>query len=73
VKAIIGVGYGVHSHRLSRDGGLTWGDRAYAAASGGDDEDLLRAVVYGKGRWIATGWKLMSSDDGITVDDRGKC
>jgi hypothetical protein len=70
VKAILGVGYG-GIRILSRDGGNTWGDRVYAAPSGGDDEDLLRAVAYGKGRWIATGWKLMSSDDGVHWTDHG--
>jgi hypothetical protein len=71
VKAIIGVGYG-GIRIVSRDGGLTWGDRVSAAPSGGDDDDLLRAVVYGKGRWIATGWKLMTSDDGLEWEDHGK-
>jgi hypothetical protein len=70
VKAILGVGYG-GIRILSRDGGNTWTERAYAAPSGGDDEDLLRAVTYGKGRWIATGWKLMSSDDGVHWTDHG--
>jgi hypothetical protein len=66
----MGVGYG-GIRILSRDGGNTWGDRVYAAPGGGDDEDLLRAVAYGKGRWIATGWKLMTSDDGVSWMDRG--
>jgi hypothetical protein len=70
VKAIIGVGYG-GIRIVSRDGGRTWGDRVYAAPDGGDDQDLLRAVAYGKGRWIATGWKLMSSDDGLHWTDHG--
>jgi len=70
VKAIVGVGYG-GIRILSRDGGNTWGERAYEASSGGDDEDLLRAVTYGKGRWIATGWKLVSSDDGVHWTDHG--
>jgi hypothetical protein len=71
VKGVIGVGYG-GIRIVSRDGGLSWGDRVFAAPGGGDDEDLLRAVVYGKGRWIATGWKLMSSDDGLNWDDHGR-
>jgi len=71
VKAIIGVGYG-GIRIVSRDDGNTWGDRVYAASNGGDDEDLLRAVVYGKGRWLASGWKLMTSDDGLHWDDHGK-
>lgn len=70
VKAIMGVGYG-GIRILSRDGGNTWTDRAFAAPDGGDDEDLLRAIAYGKGRWIATGWKLVTSDDGVHWTDRG--
>jgi hypothetical protein len=70
VKGIIGVGYG-GLRIVSRDDGLTWSDRSYAAPDGGDDVDLLRAVAYGKGRWIATGWKLMISDDGVNWDDLG--
>ena len=35
------------------------------------DQNLLRAVVYGKGRWIATGWKLFTSDDGVEWTDHG--
>ena len=70
VPAIVGVGYG-GIRIVSRDGGKTWGDRAYAKTNGGDDEDLLRAVVYGKGLWIATGWKLLTSSDGISWIDHG--
>jgi len=71
VKAIMGVGYG-GIRILSRDDGNTWTDRVFAAPDGGDDDDLLRAVVYGKGRWLATGWKLMTSDDGMHWTDHGK-
>lgn len=71
VKAIIGVGYG-GIRIVSRDGGLSWGSRAYDNPDGGDDEDLLRAVAYGKGRWIASGWRLVSSDDGIHWTDHGQ-
>ena len=70
VPALIGVGYG-GIRIVSRDGGKTWGDRAYATTSGGDDEELLRAVAYGKGLWIATGWKLVTSTDGVHWTDRG--
>jgi hypothetical protein len=70
VPAILGVGYG-GIRIVSRDGGKTWGDRAYTKANGGDDQDLLRAVVYGKGLWIATGWKLLTSSDGSTWIDHG--
>lgn len=70
VPALIGVGYG-GIRVVSRDGGKTWGDRKSFAADGGDDENLLRAVVYGKGMWIATGWKLVTSSDGREWTDHG--
>jgi hypothetical protein len=70
VPALVGVGYG-GIRIVSRDGGKTWGSRASFSTNGGDDEDLLRAVVYGKGRWLATGWKLVTSDDGKTWTDHG--
>jgi hypothetical protein len=71
MKGIIGVGYG-GIRILSRDGGLTWGERKSIAASGGDDENLIRAITYGKGRWVAMGWNLWTSDDGLEWDDRGR-
>jgi hypothetical protein len=70
VPALIGVGYG-GIRIVSRDQGATWGSRAYAETDGGDDVELLRAIVYGKGMWIATGWKLVTSEDGIHWTDRG--
>ena len=72
VPAILGVGYG-GIRIVSRDGGKTWGDRAYATTNGGDDQVLLRAVVYGKGLWVATGWKLWSPrTTGIHWVDHGR-
>jgi len=71
VKGIIGVGYG-GIRILSRDGGETWGDRVSLAPSGGDDDNLIRAVAYGKGRWIATGWNLWTSDNGLDWASHGK-
>jgi hypothetical protein len=71
VKGIIGVGYG-GIRILSRDGGQTWGDRKSFAARGDDDENLIRAITYGKGRWVAMGWSLWTSDDGLEWDDRGR-
>jgi hypothetical protein len=71
VKGIIGVGYG-GLRILSRDGGRTWGDRKSIAANGGDDENLIRAITYGEGRWVAMGWNLWTSDDGLEWDDRGR-
>jgi hypothetical protein len=71
VPALIGVGYG-GIRIVSRDGGKTWGDRAYETTNGGDDDVLLRAVAYGKGIWVATGWKLWTSTDGVKWTDHGK-
>ena len=70
VPALIGVGYG-GIRIVSRDGGKTWGDRAYETREGGDDDVLLRAVAYGKGIWVATGWKLWTSTNGTTWTDHG--
>jgi hypothetical protein len=70
VPAIVAVGYG-GIRVVSRDGGATWGDRAYFTRDGGDDEQLLRAVTYGKGMWIAGGWKLVTSNDGVHWTDQG--
>jgi hypothetical protein len=66
----VGVGYG-GIRIVSRDSGATWTDRAYAEKNGGDDQELLRAVAYGKGLWIATGWKLVTSTDGVHWVDHG--
>jgi hypothetical protein len=65
------VGYG-GVRIVSRDGGKTWGDRVVIPGSMGDDQGLLRAVTYGKGLWIATGWKLLTSTDGTHWTDHGK-
>lgn len=70
VPGIITVGYG-GIRIVSRDQGLTWGDRASEVANGGDDEVLLRAVTYGKGLWIATGWKYWTSPNGVDWTDHG--
>jgi hypothetical protein len=64
VEGIIAVGYG-GLRVVSRDAGETWGDAVAFGEANADDENLLRAVTYGKGRWIATGWRLLYSDDGI--------
>ncbi|MEO5726350.1 MAG: hypothetical protein ABI134_00845, partial [Byssovorax sp.] len=70
VPGIITVGYG-GIRIVSRDQGLTWGDRASEVTNGGDDEVLLRAVTYGKGLWIATGWKYWTSPNGVDWTDHG--
>ena len=56
---------------VSRDAGLTWGDRAFVIPDGVDDEHLLRAAVYGDGLWIATGWAYWTSPDGVAWTDHG--
>jgi hypothetical protein len=71
VPALVGVGYG-GIRVVSRDGGKTWGDRSYETTNGGDDDVLLRAVAYGNGLWVATGWKLWTSTDGVKWTDHGK-
>jgi hypothetical protein len=64
VPGLVAVGYG--GLRLaSRDAGKTWSGLA-TAASGNDDFDLLRAVAYANGRWLAVGWKATTSVDGVT-------
>jgi len=70
VPGIVAVGYG-GVRIVSRDGGLTWTDRVITPGSMGDDQGLLRAVAYGKGLWIATGWQILTSTDGINWTDRG--
>jgi hypothetical protein len=64
------VGYG-GLRVVSRDGGAHWSDAVSFAANGGDDENLLRAVVYGNGQWLATGWKFVTSADGVIWQDHG--
>jgi hypothetical protein len=48
---------------LSRTLGATWEAKAILGG-GGDDSNLLRAVAYGRGIWVAAGWKLLTSSDG---------
>jgi hypothetical protein len=71
VKGLVAVGYG-GLRVVSRDLGATWGDHAFSEAGGGDDLELLRAVVWGNGLWVSTGWKLFTSPDGVTWQDHGK-
>jgi hypothetical protein len=64
VAGLVAVGYG--GLRLkSSDGGKTWTGTA-AANGGGDDYELLRAVAYASGKWLAVGWKATTSLDGVT-------
>ncbi|MFO0551173.1 MAG: hypothetical protein U0271_22475 [Polyangiaceae bacterium] len=71
VAGIVAVGYG-GIRAVSRDQGATWGDVAFTVADGGDDEALLRAVTWGNGLWIATGWHYFTSPDGVLWTDHGR-
>ncbi len=70
VPGLIAVGYG-GIRVVSRDQGLSWGDRVSFAPDGGDDLDLLRAVTYGDGLWVASGWRYTTSTDGVEWTDHG--
>jgi len=62
------VGYG--TRRVMSTDGATWTNFVEVNPNGGDDDDLLRGVGYGNGRWVAVGGAgnglTMTSDDGIT-------
>jgi hypothetical protein len=58
----VAVGYAGRRVR-STDLGLTWTDDT-TLGGGGDDQYLLRAVTFGKGVFVATGWKILTSPDG---------
>jgi hypothetical protein len=59
----IAVGYGGMRVR-SLDDGQTWQDYVQLAPSGGDDMELLRGAAFGEGRFVAVGWRILSSPDG---------
>ena len=65
VRGLVGVGYG-GLRITSRDGGRSWTSRLAAATGGLDDYNLLRAVAYANGMWLATGWCATTSTDGVT-------
>jgi hypothetical protein len=68
--AVVAVGYG-GVRALSLDDGATWTVTAETAPNGGDDMNLLRAVAYGAGLWVAGGWnKFFTSPDGRTWTER---
>lgn len=71
VPMIVAVGYG-GLRVVSRDGGKTWTNRQVLAPQGGDDENLLRVVRWVDGQFVAVGWKVMTSPDGITWTERSK-
>ncbi len=66
----VAVGYGARRIR-SLDDGKTWVDDVSAEMQGGDDDQLLRTVTFGKGTFVALGWRSETSADGKTWDDHG--
>lgn len=63
-KAAVFVAVGYAGRRIrSTDLGLTWTDDQ-SLGGGGDDTNLLRAVAFGDGMFVAVGWKIFSSPDG---------
>ena len=60
----VAVGYAGRRIR-STDLGKTWTDDQ-RLGGGGDDQFLLRGIGYGAGRFVAAGWKILSSPDGKT-------
>jgi hypothetical protein len=66
----VAVGYGGRRLR-SLDDGMTWVDDQQLEASGGDDQENLRVVVWGDNQFVALGWRVMTSPDGMTWDDLG--
>lgn len=66
----LAVGYGGRRVR-SVDDGKTWQDDQSLEANGGDDDKLLRTVLWGNGTFVALGWRSMTSADGKTWVDHG--
>lgn len=62
---MVAVGYGGRRLR-SIDAGLTWEALVEDDPAGGDDTNLLRAATYAHGLFIAAGWRIHTSPDGIT-------
>jgi hypothetical protein len=66
------AGYGA-LRLVSFDGGKTWKNRVVNDPNGGDDTNLIRAVAWVGDRWVAAGWKIFVSLDGVSwqeIDDR---
>jgi hypothetical protein len=66
----VAVGYGGRRLR-SLDDGKTWQDDQQLEANGGDDQENLRVVVWGDDQFVALGWRVMTSPDGMTWTDLG--
>jgi hypothetical protein len=65
---IVAVGYGGRRMR-SLDLGVQWGDLVEDDPDGGDDENLLRAATFADGLFVAVGWRILTSVDGVSWDD----
>jgi cytochrome c553 len=66
MEGIVTVGYcGVRA--VGRERGTKWGNESLYKKSGdcGDDRELLRAVTYGNGMWVAVGFWFTASVDGV--------
>jgi hypothetical protein len=62
----VAVGYGGRRIR-SIDDGKTWiDDQSLEPDGGGDDQDLLRTIVFGNGTFFAAGWQTLTSSNGKT-------
>ncbi len=64
----VAVGDGGRRMR-STDDGITWTDDVSIAVTGGDDFSGLRTVAWGNGLFVAAGWRIMTSPDGVTWKD----
>ncbi len=65
----VAVGYG--GRRLRTADGVTWTDDIAWAPNGGDDPDLLRAVGFGNGGFVAVGYRIATSPNGSVWTDAG--
>lgn len=64
----VAVGSGGRRIR-STDDAMTWTDDVSIMESGGDDFVGLRTVAWGNGLFVAAGWRVMTSPDGVTWAD----
>ncbi len=65
---IVTAGYGGRRMR-SLDLGVTWIDGIRDDPNGGDDMNLLRAITYAEGLFVAVGWRIHTSTDGSTWEE----